>query len=240
MRLIRKPGLTAVAVAFLLAGCTPSPGSSQEGEGDAGAPALSDETLSALEGEEDIGNEEVVSYSVPAEELITATSVGVARPGTTLGILQGAIGGAPIRFEQSYMVDVSAVCVDDGAGAELFCAAFPATAQPTPETVIAMVVTRHPRFRTREGVGPGVAVEDAALVFGDAFFVYSDDNEGREYVEFDRGPAGSVRFRPVSPSLPDGYAGLYEETDDTFHETLDYRPDTVIGAVEVHAVAARE
>lgn len=236
MRLIRKPGLTAFAVALLLAGCAPSPGSTQEGEeADTAAPGVSDETLYAIEGE-DPGSEDVVSYSVPDEELITATGIGPARPGTTLGVLQSAIGAAPIRFEERYMVDLSAVCVDDAAGDELYCAAFPATAQPGPSTTIAMVATRHPRFRTREGVGPGVTVEDAALVFGDAFLVYSDDNEGREYVEFDRGPAGSVRFRPISPSAPNDKAGLYEETEDSFHETLDYRPDTVIGAVEVHAV----
>ncbi len=210
----------------------PSPGESEE----TAAPGVSDETLYALEGEEP-GNEELVSFAVPADELITAESVGLVRPGDTLGALREAFGDARIRIERDFMVDLSAVCVDGPDGAELFCAAYDADLQPAPATEIVMIATRHPRFRTREGVGPGVALEDAEVVYGEAFLVYSADNGSREYVEFDRGPAGSIAFRPLSPSSPDGFAGLYDDAGGDFNETEDYRPDAVIGAVEVYAVA---
>jgi hypothetical protein len=234
MALAHRPGLTACAAAIWLAGCAPAPGSGQE----TAAPGISDETLYALEGD-DPANEELVSFAVPPEDLITAESIGVARPGSSLGDLRDVIGSSRIRFVERYSTGLSAVCVDDAAGDELFCAAIPETAEPNPFSAIVMISTRHPRFRTREGVGPGIAVEDVEVVYGGAYFVYNEAGERREYVEFDRGPAGSIRFLPLLPSDPMGLAGVYEESPDGFHETEDYRPGAVIGAVEVHA-AARE
>ncbi len=226
---MRKPGLTACAVALWLAGCAPAPDADGQ---ETTAPGVSDETLYALEGE-DPSDEELVSYAVPPEELIRADSIGPARAGATLAELQTAIGASPVRFVQDFMVDFSAVCVDDLSGDELYCAVIPETSAPTPDTVVEMITTRHPRFKTREGVGPGVAIEDAAVVFGDAFLSYSDDNEGREYVEFDRGPVGSIRFRTLSSANPTAKVGVYESSADSFHETDEYLPDAVIGAVEV-------
>jgi hypothetical protein len=234
MALPQRPGLTACAAAIWLAGCAPAPGSGQE----TAAPGISDSTLYALEGD-DPANEELVSFAVPTEDLITAVSIGVVRPGGTLGDLRDAIGASPIRFVERYMAELSAVCVDDATGDELFCAAFAETAEPSADTAIQMLSTRHPRFRTREGVGPGIAVADVEVVYGGAYFVYNETAERREYVEFDRGPAGSIRFLPLTPADPMGLAGVYEESPDGFHETEDYRPGAVIGAVEVHA-ATRE
>jgi hypothetical protein len=229
----RRPGLAAVAAALWLAGCAPAPNADGQ-ETDTTAPGVSDETLYALEGE-DPADEELVSYAVPPEELISADSIGPARAGSTLAELQAVIGGAPVRFVQNFIVDFSAVCVDDAAGDELYCAVIPATDAPSPDTTIEMLTTRHPRFKTREGVGPGVAIADAAVVFGDAFLSYSDDDEGREYVEFDRGPVGSIRFRTLAPSGPAAKAGVYEDSAGPFHETDEFVPDAVIGAVEVQA-----
>jgi hypothetical protein len=234
MALADRSGFTACAAAIWLAGCAPAPGSGQE----TAAPGISDSTLYALEGD-DPANEELVSFAVPAEDLITADAIGLARPGVTLGDLRDAIGGAPIRFVERYMAELSAVCVDDAAGGELFCAAFAETSEPTATTLVELISTRHPRYRTREGVGPGIAVEDVEVVYGDAYFVYNEVDERREYVEFERGPAGSIRFRPLAPADPMGLAGVYEESPDGFHETEDYQAGAVIGAVEVHA-ATRE
>lgn len=220
------------AAALWLAGCAPAPNADGQ-ETETAAPGVSDETLYALEGEEP-SDEELVSYAVPAEQLIRPDGIGPASAGSTLAQLQAAIGAAPVRFVESFMVDFSAVCVDDAAGDELYCAVIPATAAPTPDTRIEMLTTRHPRFKTREGVGPGVAIEDAAVVFGDAFLSYSDDNEGREYVEFDRGPVGSIRFRTLVPSNEGAKAGVYGGSAGAFHETDEYDLEAVIGAIEVY------
>jgi hypothetical protein len=226
-------GLRTAAAAIWLASCSPAPGASEE---ETAAPGVSDETLYALEGETP-ENEEVVSFAVPVEELITAESVGVIRPGDTLSALQSAYGDARIRVEPRYTPELAAVCVDDPSGVELFCAAYAASEQPAADTRVVMISTRHPRFRTREGVGPGVALEDAEIVYGDAFLSYNGAAEGREYVEFDHGPAGSISFRPLTPSNPGGLAGVYASPGPGFNETEDYQPDAVIGTVEVRAAA---
>lgn len=236
MKLKRARAGLWLAAGLCCVACTPDTDAQSEPE--TAAPGISDETLELLAGDE-APSDELVSFSVPPEELITGEGIGLARPGATLGALQAALGDAPARFEQRFMVDLSAVCVDDDDGSELYCAAFPETAQPRTDTEILMVVTRHPRFRTQEGVGPGVRLADAEVVYGDAFLNYSLDNESREYVEFDDGPAGSIGFRPVNPAAQGELAGVYEDDEDGFQETDVYRPGAVIGAVEVTAPPRR-
>ena len=217
----------ALAVAVCIAGCGPSV---EEGA-DTTAPGISDETLEALEGASGDG-EALVSFTVPDDQLISGDGVGVAVVGSTLGALRDEIGDRPIRFEERFDQALSAVCVDGPDGSELFCAGFPRTAQPAAGTVITMARTRHPSFRTREGVGPGVSVEDAAVVYGEAYFVIAADGSG-EFVEFDNGPPGTVAFRPLLPSDPQVVVGLYAEDAGGFQETEEYRSGALIGAVDV-------
>jgi hypothetical protein len=219
--------------ALWLAGCAPTTDAESQ-EADTAAPGVSDETLYALEGE-DPSEEELVSYAVPPDELIRADSIGPARAGSTLAELQAAIGAAPVRFVQSFTADSSAICVDAAGGDELYCAVIAQTSAPSPDSVVEMLTTSHPRFKTREGVGPGVAIADAAVVFGDAFLSYSESDGGLEYVEFDRGPVGSIRFRTLVPSNETAKAGVYASTGGRFHDTDEYDPEAVIGAIEVYA-----
>lgn len=233
MSVRRKPVRAVCAVALWLAGCAPATEADGQ-EADTTAPGVSDETLYALEGE-DPSEEELVSYAVPAEELIRADGIGPARAGSTLAELQAAIGAAPVRFVQAYDEDSSAICIDGASGEELYCAVIAQTSAPSADAVVELLVTRHPRFKTLEGVGPGVAIADAAVVFGDAFLSYSDADGGREYVEFDRGPVGSIRFLTLVPSNEGAKAGVYAGSAGRFHDTDEYDLDAVIGAIEVYA-----
>ena len=235
MRPARVLGSAALTAGLLAFGCGREPVTEERTE--TTAPGISDETLLAIEGEAAPASEELVSFAVPPEELITPESLGLADVGETLGDLRDVIGDQPIRFVASYTDGLSAVCVEDDDGAELYCAAFARTSQPSEDSVVIRLSTRHPRFRTQEGVGPGVSVEDAAVVYGDAFLSLGAD--GVEYVEFDRGPPGTVDFRPVVPSDPQGRAGLYDEDDENaVRETEDYRDGAIIAAVDVSAPRA--
>lgn len=220
--------LAAVA-ACAVAGCGPSPGAGGEPD-----ETIGEDTLAAIEGENDGAQETIASYEVPSDELIHGDGVGLARVGMSLAEFGVALGDRPIRFEPDYGADFSAVCVDDADGEELYCAVVPQTEQLAGGDAIVMVETRHPRMRTQEGVGPGVSLADAEVVYGPAILLYNVENESREYVEFERGPAGSIGFRPLSPSAPDDLVGLYAETEDALNETEDYKPDAVIGAIEVY------
>jgi hypothetical protein len=235
MRSGRVLGSVALTAGLLVFGCSREPASEETTE--TTAPGISDETLLAIEGEAAPEGEELVSYSIPPDELITPEGIGLARVGETLGDLSDAIGDQPVEFVESYDDGLSAVCVEDDDGAELFCAAFAHAAQPSEDAVVVRLSTRHPRYRTQEGVGPGVSVEDAAVVYGDAFLSLSPG--GAEYVEFDRGPPGTVDFRPVAPSDPNGHVGVYDEDEEVdegdVRETEDYRDGAIIAAVDVTA-----
>jgi hypothetical protein len=233
MSVIMRPELTmAAAAALWLASCSPSSEQNQQ----TAAPGVSDATLAAIQGDDanaGDGDEENVAYDTPDDRLITEESVGVVHSGEKLGALKGALGDAHIRVVEGFAPDLAAICVDDDAGAELFCAAYASSKAPTSDTEIQMVATRHPAFRTREGVGAGAALKDVEGVYGDATLVHNTTSATPEYVEFDHGPAGSISFRVVSPSNPKGLAGVYKDAADGYNETREYRPDAVIAAIEV-------
>jgi len=229
IRLTSSFGVLAIAVALTACG-GPSGDAPEGGE----IPAIGEDTLSAIEG--DTGAEgELISFAIPVDELISGVGIGAARVGMTLGELRDVLGDQDVRFEAQFMVDMSAVCVHDEAGQELYCATVWETDEPSADDEIVMVTTRHPRLRTEEGVGPGVTIADAEEIYGAAILLYNTSNESREYLEFDSGPAGSIAFRPFSPGAPDEFAGVYDTSEGgEYFETETYRPDAIIEDIEVH------
>lgn len=98
---------SSFAVLVIAAALTACGGPSGDAPAGEEFPAIGEDTLLAIEG--DTGaEEEMVSFAIPADELISGVGIGAARVGMTLGELRDVLGDQDIRFEAQFMVDLSA------------------------------------------------------------------------------------------------------------------------------------
>ncbi len=131
--------------------------------------------------------------------LITESSIaGIGSP-LTLGDFAGAFPvGSKLVFEPSYMVDLGSFCLIQNNQERVCTFFFEAEVDGwDPEEEATGLFTSDPACRTELGIGPGSLVSDAVEAYGAADFAFSYDNEGREYVGFERMP-GRMGFRVSS------------------------------------------
>lgn len=149
----------------------------------------------------------------------------------TLGQARAALTDVEWSWELRFMVDFSALCAKRD-GETLFCAlAFEADA-PRPDLAIEALMVESPALRTADGVHVGMPIAEAEAIWGDALFAFHTQNESREFVMFDKGPA-RIAARAALPGQDAFHVGRYAAPFGEYNETRDYPPDAVIGVLWV-------
>jgi hypothetical protein len=98
---------------------------------------------------------------------------------------------------------------------------FPAHEVPDDSAVPLLAITDHPSVQTRESIGPGSTLAEAAIAYGAPRLRFSADDEMREYATFFRYDHPGLWFR-VAPGdttflagrYPGGALAGYGETDE--------------------------
>ncbi len=171
----------------------------------------------------------------PSEEfLITADGVGTAKLGMTLAEFR-----ATMLPEMTLEPTTLGVDIPDGLqlswyGEVQYSLGF--DSYPiTENSRINIIAVRNPGFKTAEGIGAGTPLNTAIAKHGAATRSYSTENEMREAISFADGffadaPDRMVWIRSNQWTVTD-FAGIYPESDSSYHETQAYHDHAAIGAI---------
>lgn len=177
-----------------------------------------------------------------SEALITATRVGIAQLGMTLGELRQRLPETS-RLEPTELgVDLPSGLQVSFYGEAQFKLGFdtfdPDTFEERPlteESKIQMIIVDNPHYRTAAGVGPGTLLKDAIAQYGAASLSYHTEAESREWIEFANAPFPStpdsqVWFRSNQWTVTN-FAGIYPDSTDSYQQTQEYHDHAGIGSI---------
>jgi uncharacterized protein YecT (DUF1311 family) len=165
--------------------------------------------------------------------LIGTDHIGVARIGMTLAQLRQRLDPqSSMLARRPFMVDVESIPIAR-QGVVQFHVLVPAGTNVSDATVIAALLTTNPAFRTREGVGPGLPLREAARLYGQPTLGYNTSNESRETVTFNQQPSRQIRFGVKGGAT--GLAGVYPLLRREYRQTQRYHPSASISYVLVGA-----
>jgi hypothetical protein len=151
----------------------------------------------------------------------------------TLGELKTLLAGkAEFRVKSPFIVDFDAIAIVQ-SGQEQYYILYPAGVPLADSDLIEALVTDNPKYRTAQGVGPGIPIQQAEAVYGDAILSHNTLNESREYVKFAQQPSDAIAFR-TKPSQGQQLAGIYPSSKGELKETKNFQKTAVIGLVEVY------
>jgi hypothetical protein len=169
--------------------------------------------------------------SIDPERKITASGIGQAKVGMTLGELKQKLG-KEFKFEvkSPFISDFDAVAVVKNRKVEYYIP-YPSATKLTDGDRIQHLVTDNPNYRTEQGIGPGTRIAQASGVYGSPTFSFSRDSQSGEFVNFTQNPNG-IAFRPKPPKNRD-LAGVYPESNEDYLQTEKYDPRTSIGQIRV-------
>lgn len=183
-----------------------------------------------------VAEEPSPSVSSPTPEsadstLISATGIGPAQLGMTLGDLKAALGSeTEFAVESPFIVDFDAIAVRQGEEVLFYILSLPD--QPlTDADPIEGLYTDNPKFHTDAGVGPGISLPQAEQAYGTATLSYNTQNESREYARFERQPSTNLSFATGNGNQ--NTAGVYPSPTQEYNETQEYRDDATIQSVLV-------
>lgn len=163
--------------------------------------------------------EDVAAGDAVASEdfLITELGVGPVSPGMTFAQMRAALPDAAFAFtfvNERGAAPAGRLCASRD-GEPLLCARADVDAD-SPTAQVLWVETDNPRFRTGQGLAPGVPLAVAVDILGGVFIEHLPEGEAGlppgEYAEFDDGPRANVLF---VVSAPEGLAGDYAAGDNT-------------------------
>lgn len=158
--------------------------------------------------------------------------IGAARVGMTVADIRTALG-PDIRLGElndRFMVDLIAIPVLRGQDT-LYYLVFPADESPNEQSVPELAVTKNPEVQTKERIGPGSTLAEAAAAYGSPTLSYSADDEMREYAAFPGYRHSNTSFR-ITPGDTVFLAGRYEREGHN-GETTEYDPNARIMMVLV-------
>lgn len=165
--------------------------------------------------------------------LIGTDRIGVARIGMTLAQLRQSLDPqSSMLARRPFMVDLESIPIAR-QGVVQFHVLVPAGTNVSDATVIAALLTTNPAFRTREGVGPGLPLREAARLYGQPTLGYNTSNESRETVTFNQQPSRQIRFGVKAGAK--GLAGVYPLLRREYRQTQRYHPSASISYVLVGA-----
>ena len=173
-----------------------------------------------------------VAQKTPAASLtISDRGIGSAKLGMTFGELKKALGSTAQFKESSYLAAFDAVAVSQ-SGKVQYWIIYPFRSPKRKDAdVIEDLVTENPNYKTVEGVGPSMTLKQAEAIYGKATLSYNVENESREGVGFANQPTKKLWFAPKAEGKQ--FAGVYEASQGSFHETNKYQPNAAIKSVMV-------
>ncbi|MEP0782655.1 DUF3558 domain-containing protein [Coleofasciculus sp. FACHB-129] len=176
-----------------------------------------------------------VSETISESQKISATGIGPAKLGMTLGELKKELGSkAEFKVQSPYIVDFDAIAVSQNGKVQYYIL-YPAGKPLTDSGKIDALVTENSDYKTEKGVGPGTSLKQAEAAYGDATLSYNLDNEGREYVRFANQPAKSISFR-LGNANDASLIGVYSSKSGSggLSETKQFKDAASIRSVEVN------
>nr|MDJ0707282.1 hypothetical protein [Leptolyngbyaceae cyanobacterium MO_188.B28] len=170
--------------------------------------------------------------------LISFESIGLAKLGMPLEDLKLELGtDAQFQTKSPFMGNFDAIAVTiPGDHKALYYIVYPSGTALEDSDEITMLITDNPKFRTAEGIGPGVLVSKAVEVYGDPTFSYRPANESREFVRFadtaHNNAANSDSSRKFLPqALSYDFAGIYQNPTGESNETKEFQENASIWQV---------
>ena len=163
--------------------------------------------------------------------VISATGIGPAQLGMTIGALKEALGPeTEFTVESPFIVDFDAIAVRQGEEVLFYILSLPGE-PPRDTDPIEGLYTDNPKFQTDAGVGPGTSVQEAVQAYGPVTLSYNTQNESREYARFERQPSTNISFATGNGSQDP--AGIYPSPTQEYNETSEFREDATIQSVLV-------
>ena len=220
-----KRWLLLSSLLIVLAGCgnsSPSSGTSTPANNDmseSGAP----EAIS--------GATTTTSDADPQSSLISASGIGPAQLGMTLGELKQIMGTeTEFTVQSPFIVDFDAIAISQSGEVQYYIL-YLAGQSFTDTDVIQGLLTSNSKFQTAAGVGPGTPIQQAEQAYGKATLSYNTENESREYVRFEDQPAPNISFSTGSTTQET--AGVYSSPTGGYNETQEFKENTAITSVLV-------
>ncbi|MGB2926872.1 MAG: DUF1176 domain-containing protein [Limnothrix sp.] len=174
--------------------------------------------------------------SPAADQLITATGVGMAKLGMTLGELKQLLPEGYTVQPTELGVDLPPAMQVSFYDAAQFDLAFSdEDTSITNQSKIEMIVVRSPMYRTAEGVGPGTPLKQAIAQYGAATLSYNTETESRESIEFADGlfpktTDSSIWLRSNQWTVTD-FAGIYPDSTESYQQTQAYHDHAAIASI---------
>jgi hypothetical protein len=166
---------------------------------------------------------------------ISTEGIGEAKLGMKFGELKKQLSGkAQFSGSEPFMVDFSAIAVSK-EGEVHYYIIHPESEPFTDESTIELLLTDNPKFRTTEGIAPGMAVSQGELVYGEAKLAYNTEGESREYIYFAKSPGENMSFRSNGNTEKlSSFAGVYPSSNgESYYETKEFRDDAAISSIMV-------
>lgn len=175
--------------------------------------------------------------TAPRATSISATGIGDARLGMTLGELRQKLGTtAEFVVQSPFMVDFDAIAVRYSGQVQYYILHLSGKPLGDRDTVQGLL-TRNPIYKTAEGVGAGTPLTQAEAAYGKATLSYNTQNESREYARFERQPAPNISFATGNASQQ--AAGIYPPATSEYRETREFKPNAAIDSVLVVCLTSR-
>ena len=176
-----------------------------------------------------------ISETISESQKISATGIGPAKLGMTLGELKKELGSkAEFKVQSPYIVDFDAIAVSQGGKVQYYIL-YPAGKPLTDSDKIDALVTENSDYKTEKGVAPGTSLKQAEAAYGDATLSYNLDNEGREYVQFANQPTKNISFR-LGNANDASLMGVYSSKSGAggLSETKQFKDAASIRSIEVN------
>ncbi|MEM6279458.1 MAG: hypothetical protein AAF733_08275, partial [Verrucomicrobiota bacterium] len=160
-------------------------------------------------------------------DLITATSVGAAQIGMTIGEIRSEFPGARLeRTSDGEGIAYVAIIENEELLIEMVTDQYDVEAPILDTERVAMIVVRHPRFATANGIRLGSDLGELDLRIGPVREILTSEIESREYASFERQPSG-LQFQILND---ENTAGIYDP--DTY-KTKRFREGSYISSITV-------
>lgn len=163
--------------------------------------------------------------------LISDTRIGTAQLGMTFQQLQEKLGAsAQFKVVSPFLVDFDAIAVSKSGQIQYYII-YPSGTTFTDSSVIELLLTDNPNYRTVEGVGVGTTLQEAQKIYGKAILSYNTQAESREMVRFTNYSSQNITFLPQRNT--DDFVGIYPPSSTEYHETTEFNDSAIIGAIFV-------
>ncbi|AOX04623.1 hypothetical protein BJP34_31230 [Moorena producens PAL-8-15-08-1] len=153
----------------------------------------------------------------------------------TLGQLKKSLGDkAKFEVKSPFIVGFDAIAVIQ-SGQPQYYILYPMGTPMGNSSVMEVLFTENPNYRTTKGVGPGIPLKLAEQAYGDATLSFNYASESREYVNF-ANLSQDIAFRMgvAANDTNNQFSGIYVKPLKEYNQTQNYRDSATIKSVEVY------